>query len=759
MAITLIDEFIRGGSESSPWTLTSHTPVAGGTWTGSTANVINPDGFVRANASGAGVAITMYTTATGSADYEIGGIVKVVEGTLANNRTNFILRALSSSPGTGGGASGVLVGIFHAFGSFRATLQDNVSYSGLNSQPFTPVAGRSYFVVASASGSTVAVAVRDEVTGLWLDGTGTFASATRVDAASATTTHTTGQYFGIQSLFSNDPATNGTHVDSLYRASVSELPPTALMSASPSSIPANHAGNITITLTGTATSWAAQTFTVSGVTGVTKVSQNITSSTAATLVVTTGSSTGTLTISDGTLSTTITVGTPSFTISPTSGNTGTTPTVTFTGTNTVWSQETAAGLFTLSGGTGASIGTPTVTTNTAATATLTAGTAAGTLTLTDTAVTGSTASFTVAAPPITVPVTSSSIVWSPGNWYSDGAGAMGSNNVKGSSTFAQTNNVGAYFRHRFTMTSIGDVKLNLDTSMLSAVTTSGDRPILSVSLDGKAISTVQLTTVASSTQVTLASSVAVGEHTINVWWSSTNFGASYDRWNTPGVSVKITGIELPADATTAATPATRTYKMLVFGDSITEGASIVNGGSGISTGDATLVYGAIVGRALDAEVGIVGFSGQGWSGVGSGNVPVFSTAYASYWSGASRDWSDIDYIIINHGQNGSFTSNTVGTTVSAIASACPAAAIYVIPTLSRTAASTILAATLPASAQFLDLGVIPELKGDGFGLWDSSAPHPNQRGHAAVAALIATGIKATELAQAPTFGTFGAGRL
>ena len=87
------------------------------------------------------------------------------------------------------------------------------------------------------------------------------------------------------------------------------------------------------------------------------------------------------------------VNTPSLAISPTSGLVSTTPTLTLTGTNTLWATETATGLFTVSGGTGASLATPTSITNTGASDVLTVGTGAGTLTVTD-ASSGATATFT-----------------------------------------------------------------------------------------------------------------------------------------------------------------------------------------------------------------------------------------------------------------------------------------------------------------------------------------------------------------------------
>lgn len=76
--------------------------------------------------------------------------------------------------------------------------------------------------------------------------------------------------------------------------------PVPAMTVNPNSIPASHPVNITLTLSGFLTAWNNSTtiFTLSGVSGVTKVSQNVTSPTAATVVVTTGASIGALTITE-----------------------------------------------------------------------------------------------------------------------------------------------------------------------------------------------------------------------------------------------------------------------------------------------------------------------------------------------------------------------------------------------------------------------------------------------------------------------------
>lgn len=205
----------------------------------------------------------------------------------------------------------------------------------------------------------------------------------------------------------------------------------------PSDIPKNHSGNITLTLAGTLTTWGGTTtFTLSGVTGATKVSHNVTGSTAATLVLTTGSGTGTLTIQEGvtgTASATTTVSLATLVVSPTSGVVSTTPTLTLTGTHTLWTTETAAGLTSVSGVSGVSIATPTVSSNTSATAVLTIGTSTGTVTITDNS-TGAFTTFTVTAVSGTITITSP-VQWQTFQRNATGLGA-GTASIPVSGTWA-----------------------------------------------------------------------------------------------------------------------------------------------------------------------------------------------------------------------------------------------------------------------------------------------------------------------------------
>ncbi|MHB1559515.1 MAG: hypothetical protein ACYC61_18870, partial [Isosphaeraceae bacterium] len=177
---------------------------------------------------------------------------------------------------------------------------------------------------------------------------------------------------------------------------------TAVITPTPTSIPANHSAQITIDLTCNVGVWTVGTSPFSLVnppTGVTLVSQTVTSSTAASIVVTTGTGTGALGISDGFETATVQVLVPTLTITPASVTVGGTYSLTATGTTTTWTQDTPSTLFSLAGGSGASITSVVVHTDTTATLTVDTGTATGTLTVTDTS-TGITSPITVAAVPV-----------------------------------------------------------------------------------------------------------------------------------------------------------------------------------------------------------------------------------------------------------------------------------------------------------------------------------------------------------------------
>ena len=216
----------------------------------------------------------------------------------------------------------------------------------------------------------------------------TITSQTVNSARSATITLTTTS--GTGTLAISDGVRNATNTVTVAADS---------FTISPTTIPANHSGNITLTLSGLGTSWSSNIFTLSGLAGVTKVSQTINSATSATVVLSTGSGTGTLSISDGAISNTTTVANTTFALSPATGLYSVAPgTITATGSpGSLWTHETASTLFSVPGTNGSSISSITVLSDTSATFTFTPGTATGNIVVTQTP-NGSTANFAILGP-------------------------------------------------------------------------------------------------------------------------------------------------------------------------------------------------------------------------------------------------------------------------------------------------------------------------------------------------------------------------
>ena len=142
-------------------------------------------------------------------------------------------------------------------------------------------------------------------------------------------------------------------------------------------LPTHHVGgSVTVHAVGFNTTWTSgTTFSVSGIAGWSVASKTFVDGTHVTLVLScpaSGGATGTLLVSDGANTATAIVGAPHVSCSPGTISVNDTATVTLTGSNTLWSQDNP--VFTISGGTGATIGSISILSNTSATAVVYAGT-------------------------------------------------------------------------------------------------------------------------------------------------------------------------------------------------------------------------------------------------------------------------------------------------------------------------------------------------------------------------------------------------
>jgi hypothetical protein len=228
-----------------------------------------------------------------------------------------------------------------------------------------------------------------------------------------------------------------------------------------------------------------------------------------------------------------------------------------------------------------------------------------------------------------IAVNATGIYYSPSNWYKNG------------STSVTTNNNGAYVKFGFTGGT-----LNLYCNQL----TSSQK--IRYSIDNGAWQT--LTVANGSSIVSLASGLGTGTHQVIIYTLGNNY--ANDRWNTPVEALCITNYEIDTSETVSAPSSLFTKKLFVFGDSIAEGVS-ANADTSTNAVDTWVKPLAF---ALKAEYGQIAFGGTGFTS-GNGTVPAFSTSYGLYSAGKSRLVSGLfdvqpDYILCEHGVNGTWTS-------------------------------------------------------------------------------------------------------
>jgi Concanavalin A-like lectin/glucanases superfamily len=268
----------------------------------------------------------------------------------------------------------------------------------------------------------------------------------------------------------------------------------------------------------------------------------------------------------------------------------------------------------------------------------------------------------------TIDPSNSGILYSPFNW----------NVVTGQ---ASTINSGAYFRTIFSGTSAA---IAFDTSPNAS-----PYPEVWARVDNQAWTLLTLT--AGSPTLPVATGLDNSKHhMLEVVIKATS--EFLTRWSSSQTVVQVTGIVLDPSATVT-TPTRRTKNVLIFGDSITEGYHVYGSGD-VTTSDALGCYSYALTTALDAEVGVVGFGGQGVTVGGQGGVPDFPSAYNLLYDGVSRSFNSPapDLVIYNQGTNdtSSITSGLT-TVISAILTAAPSSKHLILVPFNGTHASEIAA--------------------------------------------------------------------
>lgn len=365
-----------------------------------------------------------------------------------------------------------------------------------------------------------------------------------------------------------------------------------------------------------------------------------------------------------------------------------------------------------------------------------------------------------AATPATAAVTDANLFFSPYNWQGNGGGAVAANNLPAGSTLARANAPGAYLKFNLAAAAAGYATLLLDTSSLSGIT-AGNCPTLSVSLDGKTFVSTLLAYSATPKRLSISTNLSAGAHTVTVFFKSVTLNspsAPGDRWNTPASCVAVTALELDGKGSATAAPTLRTKRMLAYGDSITEGADALGSANANADQDATQTYAQLLAAALDAEVGVVGFSAQGYTVGGYGNVPKLydtatpaNSAFDKFFAGSTRFSGGLltpapDYVLLLHGTNDAAQSASdasvtasISALLPALRAAAPAAHLFVAIPFNGSKRSAITAAvtgSADARTHLLDLGAAVQPTVSSNGINTNDALHPNARGHAALAALL-----------------------
>ena len=329
-----------------------------------------------------------------------------------------------------------------------------------------------------------------------------------------------------------------------------------------------------------------------------------------------------------------------------------------------------------------------------------------------------------------IAVTDSSMFLSPYNWRLSG------------STYAETNNPGAYLKTKFSGASC---TLLIDTTNQSGLS-AGNYPAVAYSVNGGVWTRAQITS--GQTTLSLASGLGSGPHTLEMvvvgaWWQS-------DRWNTPVSALRITGLRLGTGGALSA-PTLQSGRAILFADSNGEGYEALAVGVTVANQDAGQAFPLLLSRALGCEIGVIGFAGQGYITAGGGNVPALSTAWDDYSSGNSRLSGGLlspvpDYLISTHGQNdGSSPQTTVASLITSWLAACGSATKIAICSPSNLNQSAGISAAVTAAANsrvkwvttsenYLAAGT------SGAQQW-SNSNHMSVRGHAKYAAALAGGIK------------------
>jgi lysophospholipase L1-like esterase len=328
---------------------------------------------------------------------------------------------------------------------------------------------------------------------------------------------------------------------------------------------------------------------------------------------------------------------------------------------------------------------------------------------------------------------------SPYTWYTFG------------SSYILADNPGAYFKVKFTGTS---VSLGVDVSAMSGISLPAKQyPRIAYQIDGGTWQTYQLKS--TDSLVSLGSSLSDTTHDLEVLYLSSD--AYTARWNGT-MSLKITNLTLDVGKTlSAATLLPK--KMLIFGDSITEGAWVLGDHTDLTNYSnyevATSSYAVGVANDLNAEYGNAAFGGEAWGSSFNSDIPQFTSAWNYYFSTNSRLSGGLlspapDYVLINMGANGGLSSGSVASSLlsSLRVATGSSTKIFIMVPFNGTGRTNITSGFNSYQTSFsdsntflIDLGSAGATYADTISTYSFDGLHPNLAGHAQLRTITSAAIQ------------------
>ena len=245
--------------------------------------------------------------------------------------------------------------------------------------------------------------------------------------------------------------------------------------------------------------------------------------------------------------------------------------------------------------------------------------------------------------------------------------------IQGQDASLETNTPGAYLKFAFTGNSIA---VQVDTSNNAT-----ELPKLGIQIDSGTVRNIPILNRGSNVNVLLATETdlnpAIQVHQIRV--SLEGLGRD-NRWIPSSGSLKIDSLKIIGFTLDAGKqiqePNLRSKRMVVYGDSITEGARMLGGDDLVDDKEWSTTWESVLSDLIGAEVGSVGYQGEGFEVSGGGGVPGLLDAFSWIRSETPRVFSRPDYVFIAHGANGAPTIAEIDQMLVTVRSQYPFSKIF-----------------------------------------------------------------------------------